>query len=85
MHIIYKCMFRVVALPDSGVDGRGHYSRAIPAPRQVAHLRPNSVEISSPNGGTQCNGDHYFLRGENRSRWILLATHLFLLTHLENF
>jgi hypothetical protein len=35
------------------------------APRQVAHPRPNSVEISSPDGGTQCNGDHFFLRGED--------------------
>ena len=28
MHVIYICMlmFRVVAFPDSGVDGRGHYN-----------------------------------------------------------
>jgi hypothetical protein len=28
-------------------------SRAAPAPRQVAHPRPNSAEISSSDGGTQ--------------------------------
>jgi hypothetical protein len=40
-------------------------SRAAPAPRQVAHLGPNSTEISSSDGGTQCNGDHCFLRRED--------------------
>jgi hypothetical protein len=37
-------------------------SRAAPAPRQVAHLGPNSAEISSCDGGTQRNGDYLFLR-----------------------
>jgi hypothetical protein len=35
------------------------------APRQVAHPEPNSTKISSPDGGAQCNGDHFFLRGED--------------------
>ena len=43
---------------------------------------PNSVEISSYDGGTQKNADHLFLMGEDRSIWILVASHLFQLAHL---
>jgi hypothetical protein len=42
-----------------------HQSRAAPAARQVAHPGPNSTEISSYDGGTQCNGDHCFMRRED--------------------
>jgi hypothetical protein len=42
----------------------GCQSRVAPAPRKVAHPRPNSTKISSFDGGNQHNGDHYFLRGE---------------------
>jgi hypothetical protein len=41
----------------------GCQSREAPTPRQVTHLGPNSTEISSSNGGTQCNGENCFLRG----------------------
>jgi hypothetical protein len=34
-----------------------------PAPRKVAHPGPKSIEISSSDGGTQCNGGNFFLRG----------------------
>ena len=50
-----------------------------PSPGKVAHQGPSSTEVSSSHGGTQRNGDHCFLRGEEWSRRILLATHLFLL------
>ena len=56
-----------------------HQSRVAPALRQVAHPGPNSAEISSSNGGPQRNGDHCFLRREDWSRWISVATHLFQL------
>jgi hypothetical protein len=34
-----------------------------PAPMQVAHTGPISTNISSSDGVTQRNGDHFFLRG----------------------
>jgi hypothetical protein len=40
-------------------------SRAVPAPRQVAHPRPNLADISSSDEGTQRNGYHFFLRMED--------------------
>ena len=46
-------------------------------PRQLVHQGPSSTEVSSSHGGTQRNGDHFFLSGEELSRWILVATHLF--------
>ena len=46
---------------------------------QFLHRGPSSTEVSSSHGGTQRNGDHCFLRGEERSKRILVATHLFLL------
>ena len=49
-------------------------SRPAPSPGQVAHQGSSSAEVSSSDGGTQCNGDHCFLRGEEWSRWILMAT-----------
>ena len=55
----------------------GCQSWPTPAPRQVVHQGPSSAEVSSSHGGTQCNGDHCFLRGEKWSRCILVATHLF--------
>jgi hypothetical protein len=30
---------------------------------QLLHQGPSSTEVSSSHGGTQCNGDHCFLRG----------------------
>ena len=45
----------------------------------MAHQGPSSAEVSSSHGGSQHNGDHYFLIGEEWSRRILVATHLFLL------
>jgi hypothetical protein len=70
-----------------GHTGQGHspaedptlssyQSRVVPAPGQVAHPGTNSAEISSSDGGTQCNGYHCFLREEDWSRRILVATHL---------
>ena len=59
-------------------------SKATPAPRQVAHSGPNSVEISSSDGGTQRNGENLFLSREDLSRWILVATHLLQLAQ-NNF
>jgi len=81
---------------DSGHTGQGHsptenptlsgcQGKATFAPRKVAHPSPNSTKNSSPDGGTQRNGDHFFLRGEDRSRWILVTTHLFQLDPLDNF
>jgi hypothetical protein len=55
----------------------GCQDRATPTPRKVAHLGSNLTEVSSLDGGTQHNGDHCFLRGEDLSTWILVATHLF--------
>ena len=43
----------------------------------MAHQEPSSAEVSSSHGGTQRNGDHCFLWGEERCRRILVATHLF--------
>ena len=43
--------------------------------REVAHQGPSSTEVSSSHGGTQWNGDYCFLRGEEWSKWILVATH----------
>ena len=54
-------------------------SRPTPSPAKVAYQGPSSAEVSSSHGGTQRNGDHWFLRGEEWSRRILVATHLFLL------
>ena len=39
-------------------------SRPTPSPGKVAHRGPSSTEVSSSHGGTQHNGDHCFLRGE---------------------
>jgi hypothetical protein len=65
-----------IQVSDCGETGQGHsttkdptlssrQSRATPAPRQVVQLGPSSTEISSSNGGPQCNGDHCFLRRED--------------------
>jgi hypothetical protein len=54
--------------------------REAPPPRQVAHSGPNSIEMSSSDGETQCNGDHFFIMGEDLSKRILVATHLVQLT-----
>jgi len=43
-------------------------SRETPAPRQVTHSGPNSTEISSIDGGNQCNWNHLFLRREYWSK-----------------
>ena len=47
------------------------------APRQVVYQGPSLAEVSSSHGGTQRNGYHCYLRGEEWSRWILVATRLF--------
>ena len=44
-------------------------------PRQVAHQESSSPKVSSFDRGTQHNGDHCLLRGEDWSRWISVATH----------
>jgi len=36
-----------------------------PAPRQVAHQGPRSTKFYPSHGGTQRNGDHFFLRVED--------------------
>jgi hypothetical protein len=36
-----------------------------PTPKKVAHPGPNPTEVSLPDGGTQPNGDHYLLMGED--------------------
>ena len=33
------------------------------------------ITVSSSHGGTQCNGDHWFIWGEEWSSWILVATY----------
>ena len=55
-------------------------SRPTLSPGQVAHEGPSSWEVFSYHGGTQCNGDHCFLREEECPKWIMVATCLF---HLE--
>jgi hypothetical protein len=50
--------------------------------RQVAHPGPNSTEFSSSDGGTQCNGDHFFLRGRidpNGCQWPPTYSNWFIL------
>ena len=42
----------------------GCQSWPTPAPKQVVQQGPRSVEFSLSHGGTQRNGDHCFLRGE---------------------
>ena len=39
-------------------------SKPTPSLGQVAHEGPSSAKVSSSLGGTQRNGDHCFLRGE---------------------
>lgn len=51
-----------------------------PGPRQVAHQGPSSAKVSPSHGGTQRNGYHWFLKGEDWSKWILVASLLF---HLD--
>jgi hypothetical protein len=64
-------------------DLSGCQGRETPTPRQVAHPGPNPAEVSSPDGGTQRNGDHCFLRGRidpggywwppTYSNWLLVS------------
>ena len=42
-------------------------SRPTPSSGKVTHQGPSSAEVSSSHGGTQRNGDHCFLRGEEWS------------------
>jgi hypothetical protein len=51
--------------PTKDPDLSGCQGRENPTPRKVAHVGPNLAEVSSPDGGTQCNGYHFFLRGED--------------------
>jgi hypothetical protein len=58
-------------------------------PRSETYLTRHTThqDLASENAfpsslGTQHNGDHFFLRGEDCSRWILVATHLFQLALL---
>ena len=90
----------IIHWSDSGHIGQGHVpaadptlsgcqGRETPTPRKVAHPRPNSTEVSSSDGGNQCNGDHCFLRGRidiggywwppTYSNWLLLS--IFSSTH----
>jgi hypothetical protein len=41
--------------------------------KQGSHLGPSSTKVFPFDGGTQCNGYHYFLRGKDQSRSIPLA------------
>ena len=46
-------------------------------PTITGHIRDCRTAFQGPSsvdGGTQCNGDHCFLTGEEWSRWILVAT-----------
>jgi hypothetical protein len=43
----------------------GCQGKATPTSRKVAHTGPNPIEISSHDGGNQCNGYHCFFRGED--------------------
>ena len=52
-HIVDK---QISTTKDPALSSR--QSRVALAPRQVAHPGPNSVEISSFDGGPQCNGYH---------------------------
>ena len=52
--------------------------------RQATHQDADSTNVFPSSTGTQCNGDHFFLRRVDRSRWISVATHLFQLAQ-NNF
>jgi hypothetical protein len=52
---------------------------AISPTRQAAHQGADSTNIFPSPPGTQCNGDHFFLRREDLYRWISVATHFFQL------
>jgi hypothetical protein len=68
-----------------------HVSRLVeqPQPQQVRDRLPQtkqrdvssttSSKCFSLSSGTQCNGDHFFLRRENLSKWISVASYLFRL------
>jgi hypothetical protein len=47
--------------------------------RQATHQDANSTNTFPSPPGTQHNGYHCFLRREDLSRWISVATHLFQL------
>jgi hypothetical protein len=48
MHIIYKCMFRVVVFPSSGVDGRGRYINPFIFMDLVQCFIESEIEVSYP-------------------------------------
>ena len=64
-------------LPTKDPTLLGGQSRPTTPPGKMAYQGLSSTKVSPSNGGTQCNGNHYLLRGEDWSRWILMATHLF--------
>jgi hypothetical protein len=53
--------------------------------RNTTHQELDSENSFPSSLRTQCNGGHFFLRGEDLSRWILEATHLFQLASLSFF
>jgi hypothetical protein len=63
-----------------------HKPRSTTSPtRQEAHQASDSGNGFPYSLGPQCNGDHLFLRWEDCSKWILVATHLFQLAPLVSF
>ena len=48
-------------------------------------MTSSTTERASSHGGSQRNGEHWFLRREEWSRWISVATHLFHLDPQHQF
>jgi hypothetical protein len=51
-------------------------SNATYTKRKAAHQGSNSTNNFPSLPKNQCNGYHFFLRREDLSKWILVATHL---------